>query len=253
MRTSAIQPSLFAVLIGVGLSAAGAAIDPGCLEFKASPISAGRMLRGTVVNRCGKAVTAYTLTVTVSYSDGKVSVRSGMGSDFLIGMGTPSSLTPPGIGAIQVGEERASSSIGIGSETNASATVTAVVARVNSVIFDDATAVGDDDPIENVFNRRRGDLIEIRFWQQSWTAGKSKVSNGPFARVVELTDAARRTSPNRQNLVAFYAAQLRSELGNVDAAVSAGKMTRAEAMRYVDTLLSTRVANFESNSTRRTQ
>ena len=74
--------------------------------FRANPIDSDGMLTGALVNHCGKGAMAYTLRVTVTFADGKVSIREGMGGDYLLGASAAvlASAAVPGTGVILPGD-----------------------------------------------------------------------------------------------------------------------------------------------------
>jgi hypothetical protein len=230
--------------------------QPDCLVFRANPVGSDSMLSGTLTNQCGKAVMAYTLSVTVTYKDGEVSVLSGMGGDFLLGASGGGYDPSPGIGAIQPDEERPIGSWGISKSPNV--TIMKLAAKVNSVIFDDATAIGDDGDIERNFSSRREDLREYVFWRGSLAVLKTKLSPGEsLASIVDLAGVAQREQkfavPHQTNRIRANADMMRSQLRALDDMVAGGRITREQALQFVEKLTASHVADFERNANRRTK
>jgi len=247
----------FAVFLGcaTGVPNLFAAEGPQCLVFTPNPTVDPTVVQGTVVNQCGKVVTGYMLTLDVTFADGLIARVGGGGEDFLMGTGAqPGS----GLGPVQPGEKRESRPWTMTAPTSPSGSaVVTTVPHSAAVLFDDSTAVGDDQAIDQIFTDRRYAYRELAFWQQSLAKYKDEiVGRGPLARLFDLADVPARERamgvPSRPALVRSHAEGFRAQLEFADGLVARGKTAPSEAVAALDAALSRQVGLLAAQSTRQT-
>jgi hypothetical protein len=227
-----------------------AADSLGCLEFQPRPVASNGRLEGTVVNACAKGVTAFNIDLKILYADGTSVIARGGARDFLpsVGMAPPGS----GTGAVVPGERRSMTLATLQpAQMQKRVTGTAVTGR--SIIFVDATAVGDEQEIASLFRDRREDLIEWTFWKQTFAKYKDRISTqGPLARLIELsgvrTPQRSLTYPHSPTRVEARADMMQGQLEWFDKAIASGSMPRAEAVRWLEEYLARMTTNYEKQS-----
>ena len=135
---------------------------------------------------------------------------------------------------------------GIGISEGSEVAIAKAEVRALAVVFEDATAVGDDKLIEAIFSRRRDELRCFRFWQQSIASLKSKLEvNDPITKLVDLAgDSAIRGGMRDE--------PIRTELRAIDSMIGNG-MNRDQALHLVESITAAQVAGFEKNANRKTQ
>jgi hypothetical protein len=128
--------------------------------------------------------------------------------------------------------------------------------RVASVVFSDATALGDDDHIDRIFAGRRDDLREYRFWRDTLEKFKPQISSGgSMKQLIDLANIPERRRsldrPGRPHSVATHADMISAKLGYLDSAIQQGTRSRAEAVSEIEEYLTTLTENLETNSVRK--
>jgi hypothetical protein len=233
---------LACVLLPCGAFAADA---PGCLEFQAHPVAGNNLVDGTIVNTCAKTVTAFNFEVKIVFADGTSEVVPGLGREFLMSVG----LLPPGHpeGVLAPGERR-SQDLATFPPSHIRKHAVHAEATARWVIFDDSTAVGDEQRIERVFRQRRDMLDECTFWKQTVAKHRDSISTqGPLARLLELS-AVR--APQRSPIMAQMAETMRHMIETFDHDIQSGSKTRAQAVQELDRFVSTLATNYQQQSER---
>lgn len=222
-----------------------AADSLGCLEFQAHPVAGNNLVDGTIVNTCAKTVTAFNFEVKIIFADGTSEVVPGLGRDFLMSLGVlppghPEGVLPPG--------DRRSQELATFPPSHIQRRVVHTEATARWVIFDDATAVGDEQRIEGMFRNRREMLDELTFWEQTVAKHRERISNqGPLASLLDLS-AVR--APQRSRIMVQMAESMRHLIEGLDQDIQRGSKTRAQAVQELDQIVSTLTTNFEQQSER---
>lgn len=233
-------------------SSAFAANELACLNFEPIPITSNGELSATVSNTCEKAVTAYTISVTLLHPDGTSTLRQGAGQDFLAGMAAEPG---GGVGAILPGEQRRLY-LTMLQQSDLKEKIDRTLVQAQSIIFDDATAVGDEQRIRFTFKERQYQLGEWSFWNESLGKYKGPVSDrGSMVSLVELSGVQARVRtmsvPGHALLVQTRADGMRVMLQALDKTVESGQRSQADAIRWLEQYLGTMVDNYQKNSERR--
>jgi len=223
-----------------------------CLVFKPLPVAGDGRLDGTVVNACARAVTAYKFELKIHYSDGTSTVDRGGGLDLLPGVAAAAG---SGIGALLPGEER-TTHLGTLQPAEMQKPIVGTELAAQCVVFDDATAEGDEQELAVVFRDRQDELREWTFWKQSLSKYRDRIaSQGPLVSLIDLSNVKTRQrtmSPQHSPLlVEMHANGVRGMLEWADQAVESGKMSRAEAVEWLDGYLAALQTNYAKHSERR--
>ncbi len=224
--------------------------SPGCLRFEPQPVAKDGRLDGAAVNACAKAVTAFNIELKIRYADGTSSVVRGGPRDFLPSVG----LAPPGsgTGALAPGERRPVTLATLQpSQMQQEVIGTTVTAR--SIIFIDASALGDEQEIAFLFKDRRESLREWTFWKQIFANYKDRISsNGPLASLIELsgvrTPQRSLAYPHSPLRVEEMADMMQAEFEWLDKAIESGSMSRVEAVQWLERYLTAMVTNYQKQS-----
>ena len=224
-----------------------------CLVFKPLPVASDGRLDGTVVNACAKAVTAYKFELKILHSDGTSAVIRSLGADFLPGMASAS--PGSGIGALLPGEERTRYMTTV-QAWQMQKPISGTEITAQCVVFEDAAAVGDEQEIGFVFRDRQDLRREWTFWKQSFEKYRDKLANeSPMASLIGMSNV--RTRQRTMNpthspmLVEVQANAVQGMLEWADKAIESGKMSRAEAIQWLDGFFAATVSNYDKHSERR--
>ena len=130
-------------------------------------------------------MTAFNFEVKIIFADGTSEVVPGLGRDFLMSLG----VLPPGhSGGVLPPGDRRSQELATFPASHIQRHVVHTEATARCVIFDDATAVGDEQRIEGTFRNRREMLDEFTFWKQTVAKHRERISNqGPLASLLDLS------------------------------------------------------------------
>ena len=163
--------ALLVLFCGIGL-----AQDSNCLFIGSTKVDPDRFgFSMTLINRCGKAVTAYGISATVGFNDGSTAEHESMRQDYLPSLAFDK-------GYIRPAEARDTPFWGVprsqGDIDNAIQLVE-VRPRIRFVAFLDRTAVGDERGIEQLFASRRHELRDLRHWKTQLTAAKTAGKGAP--------------------------------------------------------------------------
>lgn len=227
-----------------------------CLVFRPDFTPGDTLIKGMVINGCVKPVMAYSLSAVSSTG----AVMGGTTEDHLMGAAgvAISGQATPGVGPILLGEQRRISEFGIVGRSTGARIPNGLTVLAIAVVFDDATALGDEETLQRVFSRRNDDLAEWKFWEESVGTLKTKLSRtDSLARIVDLANVSAREKrlglPARANRVRANAEVMRSQLQALDSTVTSGRITRDQAIQFIEASTSAHVADFQKNATRRIQ
>ncbi len=219
-----------------------AAPNPQCLVIRPSTTSSIAQIQGTIVNQCGKPITAYMVAAEVFYINGRSEAIVGAGSDFVRAFDAPPG---SGLGAVRPGEERVMHGWEIALSEEKQNSIAKITFAVCAVIFSDSTALGDSTLIERTFANRRDDLRELRFWQNALAKYKPDLlSGGTLAQLTELANVP------EQRLMSAGAQEVRQQLAWFDAVVQKGTVSRADAINTLEQYFARITKNLEANSAR---
>jgi hypothetical protein len=161
-------PLLLMVSNPVLANSDGAPADTSCLIVQTGAVTPeNRMLHGVVKNTCGQAITSVTIDVDVSYTDGTRKTYVGARDEFYQSAeyGEVGRAATRGRGMIEPGELRELHSRQIPQPQNSEGRISSSIVTISSIIFDDASAVGNRALIDEAFQQRRYELEEYKFWR----------------------------------------------------------------------------------------